>query len=78
MAPRDPSHEPNETPDPIEKGFATFATLRYEFRIAGYTVTIANVYGEANMCYRIGVKAFVEKVSSRIERLRPVACALQP
>ncbi|KAI9873050.1 MAG: Histone acetyltransferase [Pleopsidium flavum] len=28
MAPRDPSHEPTGTPDPIEKGFATLATLR--------------------------------------------------
>jgi histone acetyltransferase HTATIP len=28
MAPRDPSHEPHNTPDPIEKGFATLSTLR--------------------------------------------------
>lgn len=37
MAPRDPSHEPTGTPDPIEKGFATFATLRYDLHIAAYT-----------------------------------------
>ncbi|KAF2838794.1 hypothetical protein M501DRAFT_1004618 [Patellaria atrata CBS 101060] len=28
MAPRDSSHEPNGTPDPVEKGFATLNTLR--------------------------------------------------
>ena len=34
MAPRDPSHEPTATPDPVEKGFATLATLRYHVHIA--------------------------------------------
>ncbi|OCK93008.1 histone acetyltransferase ESA1 [Cenococcum geophilum 1.58] len=28
MAPRESSHEPTSTPDPVEKGFATLATLR--------------------------------------------------
>lgn len=29
MAPRDVSEEAKATPDPVEKGFATLATLRY-------------------------------------------------
>jgi hypothetical protein len=29
MAPRETSHEPTSTPDPVEKGFATLNTLRY-------------------------------------------------
>lgn len=56
MAPRESSHEPTSTPDPVEKGFATLATLRYVRMWRA-------IWGdETDQECRIGVKAFVEKV----------------
>ena len=66
MAPRDGSQERTGTPDTVEKGLATINTLRYALTLSSDGFVIISVFwnnGVAYHRYRIGVKAFVEKVS---------------
>ena len=62
MAPRDTSQDPSEAPVPVEKGFATLATLRYVLDICLPLPAQPESRGSRTDWRRIGVKAFVEKV----------------
>ena len=72
MAPRDGSQERTSTPDTVEKSIATINTLRYTkktpyfpnaYRLSNFLSHIMVTTLVADGHVRIGVKAFVEKVS---------------
>ena len=71
MAPRDTSQDPSEAPVPVEKGFATLATLRY---VLGTCISTPGIsiwdLEDLELMHngRIGVKAFVEKVEPFLSR----------
>ena len=64
MAPRDISQDRKDTPDPVEKGLASVSTLRYVVSKQQKSFRGRKVRKWVADCgFRIGVKAFVEKVS---------------
>lgn len=69
MAPRDGSQERTSTPDTVEKGMATINTLRYTKTpsrdgVDGILIlhVVFSSVADIVVFFRIGVKAFVEKV----------------
>lgn len=71
MAPRAGSVDQTGTPEPVEKGIATINTLRSAPEKPKIVVALYQRIDQiAYIVFRIGVKAFVEKVRCSASRIR--------